>query len=365
MLKFIVFILLSFNFLSTVLAEDTIKIGALFSLSSWGAEGGYQELNGLRLALDDINNSGGINGKQVELVVEDFRSDLKQTVTSFKKLITVDKVPVVIGPNWAEFLEAVSPVANSAEVPVLSPSGYNKTIFIKNKFSFTLMSPHEIAVQPLVEDIIKKGFKTVAVLVSENAYYQGIYEATKLLLKEAGISVEPVISFSTGETNFIPSILKLKKLKPDAIIAYLLEDGSLSKFFKQANEIKLGLPLYSSLGLEYSEIIKKNPEIADGAIYYHYLLVGGAEFLKRYETRFESSPGTASSRAYDSLFIVKNAIEKCGMTSLEIQDCLAKTDYQGISSRIKFDQSGVITGIKHNSELRIVKNGKFLEYSPR
>jgi branched-chain amino acid transport system substrate-binding protein len=339
-------------------AEDVIRIGAIFSASGWGADGGTSELDGALLAQADINARGGIGGQRLELLVEDNQSDLKDTASAFKKLVSVQKVPAMIGPNWAEFVEIAAPLAQQHQIPMLSPSGYKDGLFTGKDFIFTLWPPHATATKPLSDYLIAQKYKAITVLLSENAYLEGVMEAVQAQLQGSPAKIRTIMRFIPGQKDFKSTLAKIKQSGSDAVLALLLENGDLSNFFKQTREIMLNLPLYSANGPAFDEIIHKDPAIAEGVIYFDYLVPGGAEFLKRFQEKFQRLPGFASAKAYDAVCLIKQAIETCGAAPSQIKDCLKKIHYQGLSGEIEFDANGVIRSSKPNTYLIRIRDGK-------
>ncbi|MCB0336385.1 MAG: ABC transporter substrate-binding protein, partial [Bdellovibrionales bacterium] len=103
------------SLISSVCAEADVTIAGIYSITGFGAIGGTSELNAARLAVNEINAAGGIQGHKINFVVEDNQSDLRQTTTAFKKLVAINKPLVLLGPNWSEFSEIVAPLAQSSK----------------------------------------------------------------------------------------------------------------------------------------------------------------------------------------------------------------------------------------------------------
>ncbi|MBN8548974.1 MAG: ABC transporter substrate-binding protein [Deltaproteobacteria bacterium] len=348
---------------SPVHAEDPIKIGAVFSLSSWGALGGTQELNGLLMARDEINAAGGISGRPVQLIVEDTQSDLKSTAAAFRKLIDFNSVSAIVGPNWAEFTEVAVPIAESAKVPFVSPSGYKEGLFENKKFSFTLQVPHYISARPLAQAMAQRGYKSIAVLVTDNAYLEGIFDGFRRVLPESDARITSIERVSPSQSDFRSMIAKIKKSNADAVLALLLEGGNLHNFLTQARQLKLSLPIYSANGIPYDDLISKDMAIAEGVVFFDYLVPGGPEFIQAYTKRFGAQPGFASARAYDALYLIKAAIEQCGVQPAQIRECLSTSKYAGRSGTISFDRNGVLQSKEANTFLQQVKNAKAEPFS--
>lgn len=345
----------------TAIAENRIKIGGIFSLSSWGADGGTAELNGLHLAQEDINQGGGIGGRKIELIIEDNRSDLKVTASAIRKLIDIDRVVAIVGPNWAEFTEIAAPIAERATVTLITPSGFKEGLFEGKRFVFTLWQPHRIATMPLAEVLKRRGHKRVEVLLSENAYLEGILHGVEDNLRGSQVRISRVHRFAAGQKDYRSLITRLKASESDAVLALLLENSDLSPFFMQATQLKLNLPLYTANGVAFDSELLAKPSIAEGVTYFDYLTPGGAGFLNRYRERYGRDAGFGSARAYDALYLLKKAITDCGLSRELIRECVAQASYDGLSGRISFDENGVIEAREQNTYLLEVRGGKFVK----
>lgn len=341
-------------------AEETLRIGAIFSVSGWGADAGIAELHGVLMAKDAINSSGGVNGKKIEIVAEDTRSELKDTVTAFHKLNSKN-VKAILGPNWAEFTEVAGPLANSANIPLITSSGYKAGITTADDYIFTLWPPPSVAARPLGKLITSK-HKRIAIFTSDNAYFDGIREAFEKFF--AGTNVEMVVGerFPAGVFDYRSSISKLKRSPAEAILCLLLETGEFASFLKQAKELKLDLPIYAANTIPFDNIVKKSPNLAEGVIYFDYKASGGENFDTDYRRRFKQEPGFGSAKAYDSLFLLKEAMERCGESPNQIRECLKSTKLNGVSGAISFDKDGVIKESPDHTFLIQVRNGKFERY---
>jgi branched-chain amino acid transport system substrate-binding protein len=216
---------------------ETIKLGAVFSLSGHGIKGGTAELRAVQMALEDINEKGGIAGKSLEVIFEDNHSDLKTTATVFKKLIGVEKVPAIIGPNWVEFTQIVAPIAENNKVVMISASGMLPVNMGTRDFVFSLQPTHEAATHPLAKYLISKKYKSVALIKTVNAYYEGIGASLlKQLAGVPGMKVEDY-TYNSGEFDYRTIISKFKKEKIEAIVVFMLEGGEHVSFLKQLREL--------------------------------------------------------------------------------------------------------------------------------
>ncbi len=335
--------------------KDSYRLGGLFSLSGFGSHWGNAELNGATLALEEINQSGGIEGNSLSLVVEDTLSDMKATVTAFKSLTEQSKVIAVIGPNWAEFSEIVVPLALGQKIVTISPSGFKRSMFKEGSYFFSSWTPHELAVIPLAERIKKNDHKKVALLTSHNAFTEELDNALSSTLSGLGVSFER-FTYPAEQQDFKTDIAKLRKGGFDAVVVFLIENGSLSTFLIQAKALQFTPVLYGGINVPYDPTFMANSRIAEGMTYYDMPKPEG-EFAKKYIARFNEAPLAASATAYDSVFAVKEALKLCkGKDNLRA--CMLKVDVSGVSGHIAYQSDGSrkFEGVKGSVLLR-VENG--------
>ena len=155
-------------------AADTIKIGAAFALSGSIAVYGEGFKKCIDLAVEEINAKGGIKGKKIEIVYEDNKSNPKDCVTAVRKLITVDKVPVIFGPAGSSNFMATAPVAQENKVVLISAQGAAVGLTKAGDYIFrvfpsdTLQGPH------LAKLAMSKGYKKVPVMYVNNDWGLGL-----------------------------------------------------------------------------------------------------------------------------------------------------------------------------------------------
>lgn len=341
-----------------VVAEEPIRIGAVYSLSGWGAVGGSAELHGAQLAVEEINAQGGIAGRPLELVVEDTQSNPARAVTAFKRLVEVEHVPAVLGPNWTEFSEALAPLAGFHRVPLLSASGAGGSRGGEPYF-FTTLPEFDVHVAPVVKEVLARQYRRIAILKTSSAYFEGLAGATERLLRAAERGPEMVASFPPQTTDFRAVITRLKSERYDAVLVYLLEGGDTLSFFRQSREQMIEAQLYTH-DISLDEGMRKVPAAAEGVRFIRYEMPFDTTLAGRYERRFGVSPTVGVPKTYDNVFLLKVAMERCGFAVEQIRRCLQMVDYDGVSGRIRFDAAGRIIKPAPISVLYTVKEGRFM-----
>lgn len=362
------FLLTTLSFLITfnVYADTesaTVKIGTIFSLTGWGQKGGKTELEGVTLAVEDMNAQGGILGKKVELVTENNQSDFKNTATAFQRIFNIHKANVLIGPNWAEFSEVVAPLAEVNKFLMISTTGYSKTLTKGRNYVFTLMPSHREFVRPLAEYIARQKFRKIALLVSSLGYTLSLSEAVQEELETYNIKADKIDYFNPDEKDFRTTFTRIKNGNYDAVINFLIE-GSLSSSMRQYKDLQLSAELLSSNIVESDLSILKDPALlVEGMKYYKVKLLSDDDFNRKFEKRFGYFPEDQSPRAYDAAMIYKKAVERCNTFDSQIlKDCLKNERFEGVLGNLKFDNNNVIVPSTESAYLMVVRNGKNVRY---
>jgi branched-chain amino acid transport system substrate-binding protein len=351
------FIILSLNLTGhSISNKESIKIGAVFHLTGPGSFWGEGEKNAVILAIDKANAKGGVNGKQIELIIEDSKTDFQATSNSIKKLIEIDNTKVIIGPTW--FGQIASPLAEQYKTLIVSPSA--GVVPKPSSYFFDLWPTEKQEVTPVINFMQEKGIRKVVLIYSLNDFTQSVRSNFVEQAKTKDIDIVREFAVNPGESDFRTIIAQIKELNVDAIYATFAFYPSQGAFSKQAKELNLNLTVYSSSGTEIPDLLKAYPEI-EGTIYgYISINQGELDFNSEYIERFNSYPSPSSSYAYDAANLIIDALKADKNTPEKISSYLHTINYQGISNTISFNNEGRIS----NKEfvIKTVKNGQFVIY---
>ncbi len=340
-------------------APEPIALGAIYSLSGWGAVGGVAELRATKLAVEEINTAGGILGRPIELHVEDNRSDLKETVSAFQKLHATEQIPVLLGPNWAEFAEVVAPIADRKRVVMLSSSGYTRTLTKGKPYVFTTLTPHHTHTKLLFDRIAQAGHKKIAILHSINTYYESIYQSFLERFKTKGIALHKTLAIEPKTTDFRSFLLRLKSDGVDGILALLQESGEIPAFLRQAQELELHAQIYAA-DISYDDVLHKDPSLAEGVEFFRYITTSTPAFQEKFLATYDAPALLGVGEAYDNVYLIKHCMETYGVTAKQVKECLQSVRYQGVSGTVTFDEEGLINSPREVTRLETVKDGKFV-----
>ena len=329
--------------------EDIIKIGSMFELTGSAAAYGTSMNNAVHMAVDEINEDGGINGKQVEVVEYDTKTDETEAASLTTRLGTRDQVTAIIGPATTGSMQAAIPSANTAQVPIMSPTATDDGVLTDSngevhpyawRTSFTNSFQGSALAQFANDELDAKS----AVILSDNSsdYAIGLTETFKKVFDGEIVASE---NFSEGETDFSAVLTNIKDMDFDVLYVpgYYEEAGPI---IKQAREMGLDQPILGPDGMG-NEILR---ELAGAEnmndIYYtsHFVVTSEdpavQEFVSDYKDEFNVEADMFTGLAYDSVYVLKEAIESAESSDpKEVNETLKNiTDFPGITGTFSFDE---------------------------
>ncbi len=333
--------------------KGPIKIGAVLPLTGWGAADGGYVLDGAKIAIDQINAKGGIDGRKLELICEDGKNDPAETLNAAQKLINRDKVSVMFGAWLSSATMAMIPAIERAGVPlVVETSGYDGITHPVNPLVFRtsiLFSQEAASVEPCIKDL---GFTNVAFLAQDNDWGRGTVEEFSKTIKKLGGKVASAEFFDAGSADFYPLLTKIKNSDADSII---VGTGvpQLSKMLQQIYELGLEQKVMTTGGSSwtYSIIRLAGAEASEGSYHLSFFpafapeSVPNPEAAKSYVADWKERGLTwdgvqEGSRGYDVVYTIAEGIKNAGGSSdrSKIRDGLEKVDIMGITGHIVFDK---------------------------
>lgn len=345
---------------------DTIKVGANLEMTGGSASYGISSKNAIELAFKEINEKGGINGKQLELVVADNKSEAAEATNAMQKLVSQDNVVAVIGPNLSSSVIAASAINNSAKVLDIAPMATNPYVTVDQASGKTKDFNYRTCfIDPFQGTVMAKfataelGVGNAAILIDNSSdYAKGLAQFFKENFVKEGGAVTAEESYLQKDTDFKATLTKIKATNPDFLYVpgYYQEVGLI---VKQARELGMNMPIAGGDGWDSA----KMPEIAGAAAlnntYFSSLYSPedssdiNKHFVAAYEKAYGQKPDVFAALSYDSALLVAEAIKNAGSTEpAKISEAMAKINgFSGVSGSVTFDD-------KHNP----VKSAVILEY---
>lgn len=225
-------------------AAQPIKVGCSVALSGLAAKSGGWMEKGYRVWADEVNQSGGLLGRPIELIVYDDESNPARAVKLFEKLITNDKIDIAFSPYSSDVCLAASTVTERYKMPTVS-NGASPQIYQRGyKYIFGIFPPLETMGEGALELAKEKGYKKLALINQDTLYPKSFTASTSELAKKMGFEVVLHEQYPPTVSDLSAVIGKLKNASPEIIIGGCrFPDGSL--FMRQARELGLYAPIFA------------------------------------------------------------------------------------------------------------------------
>lgn len=344
---------------------DEILIGEYGSLTGSEATFGISSTNGLKLAVEEWNNKGGLLNRKIKLVTYDDQGKPSEAQTVVQRLIKNDNVIAVIGEVASSRSKAGAPICQQNKIPMISPASTNPEVTAIGDYIFRVCFIDPFQATVLTKFAINSlKVKRVAVLKDvKNAYSTGLAEFFEKEFKAAGGEVIEVQSYSAGDKDFKAQLTAIKSKNPEAIFipGYYTDVGLIAI---QAREIGITVPLFGGDGWESEKLTEgKAKDALEGCYFSTHVSTENPDpavqnFIKKYKEKYNLMPDAMSFLSYDAGLILFDAIKRAGSTEPEkIKNELAKTkDFAGVTGRISINEQR--NAVKPAVILEI-KNGQF------
>jgi branched-chain amino acid transport system substrate-binding protein len=328
----------------------TVTLGFIAPLSGDGAAYGETERNVTIMAVDEINDAGGIDGRKINVIYEDGGCDGKDATDAIQKLISVDHVDVVMGGACSAETLAAAPIAMASHVILFSSFSSNPALTNAGDYFFR-NAPSDSDVGKLDADLMAKSYKKVAILSEDTDYSQGVRAVMDAVFKAAGVTVTDDEVYVGGTTDFRTALLKIKQTNPQALYinpgTALIAGGLI---VSQARELGITIPLYGNFSLGSPEALAAGGAAMNGVVISDSsgLSSSGVQLLANYKKMFgaDSSNAYEMGAAYDRVFILKDAIAAVGDDPEKIKDYLHQMpDFAGAVGTYRFDGNGDVVGV--------------------
>lgn len=358
---------------------DTIKVGAIVSLSGPYAAIGTPQKSVIEMEAKAINDSGGINGKKVEVIFEDDGTDPTKAVASATKLIDQDKVIGIIGSSGTGATMAIRSLIDQAGIVDVSMAGGNDITGKLDKLVFStawnnaLVAPYELAYMQ------KHGIKTIGLISDSGAFGKDGVATLTSLVGKYGISIASAQTFNPGDTDMSAQLTNIKNAKPDALVMWAA-GAEAATVVKNARSLGMTMPIYGSHGNARGAFAEAVGPAGDG------FLLGAGHILapetysdpaeKAVATKFiadfkaanaGAAPSTFAGHAYDAFHILVNAAKSVTgeLTGASLAEAVEKTSgYKGIGGVFTFSATDHLGLTEKDLTMYQLKGGKF-EVAPQ
>jgi branched-chain amino acid transport system substrate-binding protein len=326
---------------------DKVRIGVFMSLTGSTANFGISSTNGIKMAADEVNAAGGINGKQIEVLVQDDRSDASEAATIVTKFVTQDQVHAILGEVASSRSIAAAPIAQNAKIPMLTPSSTNPEVTRKGNFIFRSCFIDPVQGAAIAQFAARTlGAKRAAIMVDrKNDYSTGLEKVISATFTKMGGQMVGTQSYQEGDQDFNAQLTDLKGKNPEVIFVpgYYNDVGLIAK---QARDKGITVPLVGGDGWDSAQLYAIGGTALNGSFFTNHYSPYDTDpkvqkFVNDYKTRFGTIPDALAATAYDAAKIMFDAIKRSpSLDGTAIRDSLAATkDYPGVTGNVTFNEN--------------------------
>lgn len=323
---------------------NAINFGAVLPLTGASATIGEDQRRGIELAVQEINKAGGVNGKDINVVVEDSEGTARGAIDAARKLVNVDKVPVVVGEYSSGNTIPMGQFLQREGVVNINPGSSSTDVRGIGDYQFSTIGLDDVAGRFTAETIYEEGYRKAAFLAPNNAYGSGVLEETQARFEELGGQVAESVLYTEGQPDYRQELQRLSASDPDLYVytAYGQEAATINR-----QAYQLGLSKTPFFGIYLSMCTTdSDPQAVEGQLGMEVNYVGpnGKFYEDAYKQKYgEDFASSFSGYTYDAVKLTVAAMKKAGGTDPKaIRDALPKVDdgYEGATGKIVFDEDG-------------------------
>jgi branched-chain amino acid transport system substrate-binding protein len=360
-------LILVFSLICLSYAAETIKIGAHVPLTGWAAADGLSARRGMELAVKFINDAGGIDGKLLQLILYDEKSEAKEAVLAARKLIERNKVVVAISGSYSTPTRAAAPLFNAAKIPYISVIGTHPEIPLNRKYVFQVAIMSELHGRVGAKVAADKlNAKSASLLVMDNDFGIAVTAGFKEYAPKLGINIISEYKYPLGENDFRSLLNNIKKDNPDVLWAsgYYHEAAQIAK---QAKEIGLKTTIIGQEGFDSPMLFELGGKETDGILITTSLDRDSdnpltRKFLEDYKNAYGVEADMIAAGAFDAVELFAFAIKQSGTDADAIVETISNLkNYENAVSGpfIRFDEEGRVIRVLVVEEARDLEFHRF------
>jgi len=345
-------------------AQRVVTIGAILPMTGQASGYGKWMQRGIELAVDDINAAGGISGQKLRVIVEDSKSDNRAGVDAANKLITIDKVPVIM-TTLTGVTQSIIPITERNKV-ILFTSATAPGLTDRGRYVFrnatNIANEVDRMVAACKDDL---HLEKVAIIYINNPVGLWVRDHFSKSFASGGGKVVAAESFQPDATDFRTQLLRIKVANPDAL--YILGYQQNGLIMKQARELGIKSQFLGATDCELPDVIKIAGPAANGVIYTKASFeaesgdAAANSFVPRYKKRYGEDPEVYGATMYDATRLIADALSAAGTDPARLRaHILSVRNYPGISGTTTFLPNG---DVRKPVVLKKIDNGKYLLFA--
>jgi branched-chain amino acid transport system substrate-binding protein len=347
-------------------AADTIKIGFNAPLTGFAASDGKSSSEGAKLAVEQVNSAGGVNGKMLELVIYDDQAKPAQAIPIANKLIGQDKVVIGVSGSYSGPTRSAAGVFQEAGIPYISAYAIHPDITRAGNYVFRTSFLGEVQGRggaKLVGDLLGK--ERVVIITLQNDFGKSLAAGFKSRTADFGIKVVNEYQYSIKDRQFGSIVAKVKADNPDAIYAsgYYFTAGPLVSQLRAAG---VSVPIIGQEGYDSQKFIEIAGPAAEGIIITTSLdrdsqVPETMSFIRAFEEKAGFKADMVAASAHTAILVAADALKRAGTTDPEaLRKAIAATNLKVSTGTISFNSLGEVMKAVQN---QVVKNGNWHRHS--
>ena len=344
-------------FVTPAPAANTIKIGAILSVTGPASNLGAPEARTLEMLVDDINTNGGIIGKKVELVVKDSGSSPEKAVSFAKQLIEEEKVFAIIGPSTSGETMAIKNIAEEGKTILISCAAAEVIVNPLAKYVFKVAPKDSYAAIKIFQQMQKMNISKIGVLSSNTGFGKAGKEQLEKLAPEYNIQIVINEVYDKTATDLTAEVTKLKARGVQAVVNWSIEPAQ-AIVIKNARQIGITVPIFQSHGFANIQYAKAAGAAAEGVIFPASRIIVAdmlpeknpqkpviMAYKKAYEAKYHEDVSTFGGHTYDAMMILARAIREAGDNREKVRHSIENMNgfigTAGVFNFSAFDHNGL------------------------
>jgi len=351
--------------------KEPIRIGAIFSVTGANSPLGVPEKQSVELLVKEINAAGGVNGRPIEVYIEDDKSDNTEAVKAIRKLVTQHNIVAVLGSSGSGPSLAMAEFAEKEGLPMISMAAADQVTNPVRPGIFKTPHTDVHGTKRIYKFLKEKGIKKVAILNDSNPYGSGWTQQLKKYAPEYGITIVAEEKYGTKDPSMSSQLTKIKGTDAEALIFAGTNPGP-ATIVKEARQLGLNIPLISSHGSANSKFLELVGDAGEGVwMVAGKLLVPDQvkeddpqyevinKYVESYKAAYGTEPDSFGGYAYDGLNLLVDALKQTDGDASKLGEVLEKVHYVGVTGEFKFSPEDH-NGLTEDTMIMVeVKNGKF------
>ncbi|MGE4232013.1 MAG: ABC transporter substrate-binding protein [Bacteriovoracia bacterium] len=327
--------------------ENEILIGVVGSLTGADASFGVSMKEGILLALEQINEKGGVKGKVFRAKIVDDQSKSEEAASAVSKLIAEDSVLAILGEVASSRSLAMAPIAQSNKVPMITPASINPRVTQVGDYVFRVcfVDSFESYVGAVFARKTLHAKKAAILRDVKTDYSVGLADAFKENFVKQGGEIVADLAYSSGDVDFNSQLVTIKNKDPDVIFlpGYYTDVGLIAR---QRKALQIRAPLLGTDGWDSEKLIAIGGDALNGSYFSNFFTADpnnpkNVAFQKDYKEKFKKEPDGNAFLGYDAMMLLANALERGNEISrVELKRALAETKgFAGITGTITMNEN--------------------------